>query len=459
MITRMSFFSPRLLLLPLLTVLAGALFPGVRAAGPAVAPTVAAAPMPTEYVLKGHILDRQEQPLAGVRVGFRSAGVATETDAKGEFSLTLPLKPGQVLKKDNTNTYEAVELDKEGHMGRTVDIKDLGFFDQRLTEKLLPYPVTADRAELTLRMGLDITLPPITTGKEFSLITPEQWQKWLAGMGDRKRADGRTEQVVVQAYIPVGVAELKAMFLLTRHGIGSIDHPRLRDFANRNGVALVGVKGNPVQRGFYPVDLLDEPIARLGQMLKHPELETLPVISFGHSNGTGFAGILASQRPGRVLAWISYHSGAAFHLQFPGVEKVPGLVMHGLIDPFFKNGQEPTVKRLRQERNAALAMMLEANVAHGPADRDQNATWDFIAAFSEAALRTRLAADGTVRPVVIEQGWLGATYDRVQGGQQELAIAPYAAFQGDKSTASWLPDQTFAETWQRYGQTDPREVK
>ncbi len=69
--------------------------------------------------------------------------------------------------------------------------------------------------------------------------------------------------------------------------------------------------------------------------------------------------------------------------------------MHGLIDPFFKNGQEPTVKHLRQQRNAPIVMMLEANVAHGPADKDQNATWDFIAAFAESALRTRLNEDGT----------------------------------------------------------------
>jgi hypothetical protein len=275
---------------------------------------------------------------------------------------------------------------------------------------------------------------------------------------DDKKKDGPTEQVVFQAYIPKDAKKLKAVFLLTRHGIGSIDHARLRDFANRNDVALVSVKGNPVQRGFYPVSILDEHIARLGQMLKHPEIVSLPLISFGHSNGTGFSGIFASQRPDRVIAWISYHSGAAFHLQFPGVEKVPGLVIHGNIDPFFKSGQEQTVKNLRRDRNAAIAMMLEGNVAHGPVDKDQNATWNFITAFCEAAMRIRLNDDGTLKPVVIEQGWLGANYDRSQGGQQELAIAPYAEFKGDRSIANWLPDGKFAEIWQLYAKTDPRPV-
>ena len=88
--------------------------------------------------------------------------------------------------------------------------------------------------------------------------------------------------------------------------------------------------------------------SRLGKLLNHPELSRLPFFSFGHSNGTGFAGTFASQRPDRAIAWISYHSGGAFHLQFPGVEKVPGLAMHGQIDPFSHNGQEQTIKNLRK---------------------------------------------------------------------------------------------------------------
>jgi hypothetical protein len=95
-------------------------------------------------------------------------------------------------------------------------------------------------------------------------------------------------------------------------------------------------------------------------------------------------------------------------------------------------------------------------VGHGPVDAGQNATWRFIVEFCEAAMRIRLKDDGTLKPVDIEQGWLGAIYDRAQGGQQTLAIAPYAEYPGDKSVANWLPDRKFAEVWQLYGKTDPR---
>ena len=415
-----------------------------------------APPSAVPLILKGRITDANDHPLAEVRVGLRSNGAFTQTGANGEFTLTT--NTGHPFTKDQAKNIDYLELDKDGYLGRAVNVPETSFFDQPLSEKLEPISVTDDRAEFTARISMGYIFPPIGTDKQYTLIDAEKWKAFFATIDSRKKEEP-TEQVVFQAYIPKDAKKLRAVFLLTRHGIGSIDHPRLRDFAIRNSVALVSVKGNPVQRGFYPVSLIDPYVERLGKMLKHPELAGLPVIAFGHSNGTGFSGIFASQRPDRTIAWISFHSGGAFHLQFPGVEKVPGLALHGMIDPFFKNGQEETVKNLRRERNAALAIMIEANVPHGPVDKNQDATWNFIAAFAEAAMRIRLNDDGTLKPVDIDHGWLGANYNRELGGQQELAIAPYAEFKGDRATANWLPDKEFAEVWQRYGKTDPRPAK
>ena len=413
------------------------------------------------HTLRGRITDGRGQPLADVRVGLRTANAVTQTDAQGHFTLefTPPLAPV----KDKSTAYDFLEFDKEGYLGRSINLTDPEAFAKPLDEKLEDDVLTDERAEFSRRMSLGFTLPVNTPAlQKFDSISPDvseaEWARFFSAMEARKQ-DGPTEQVFFQAYVPKEVVKLKAVFLFTRHGIGSLDHPRLREFARRNGIGLVSAKGNPVQRGFYPVSAIDKDIARLGRMLKRPELATVPVLTFGHSNGTGFAGMFPSQRPERVIAWISYHSGVSFHLQFPGVEKVPGLAMHGNIDPFAKNGQEQTIKNLRANRNAPIALMMEGNVAHGPVDKEQNATWDFIAAFCEAAMRIRLNADGTLKPVVVEQGWLGANYNRAQGGQQELAIAPFADFKGDRSVANWLPDKQFAETWQRYGTTDPRPAK
>jgi hypothetical protein len=411
-----------------------------------------------QYCLKGTISDADDHPLPAVRVGMRSVRASTTTDSNGHFILSFSNR--YLPNPDKNKPYDCVEIDKDAYLGQAFEVRDLSFFDKPLVAKLKLNPLTEDWAEFSRRMSVNYILPHGTPRppKDFSLISDDEWKKTLAsieGMGQ----EGPTEQVFFQAYVPKKAAGLKAVFLISRHGMGTIDHPKLREFADCSGVALVSVLGNSVQRGCYPVSAIDEDIDRLGQLLHHPELSKLPFFTFGHSNGTGFSALFASQRPDRAIAWISYHSGASFHLQFPGVEKVPGLAMHGQIDPFSHNGQEQTIKNLRKERNAPIALMMEGNVAHGPVDRDKNATWAFIIQFCEAAMRIRLNPDGTLRPVVIEQGWLGANYDRSQGGQQELAIAPYVEFKGDRSIANWLPDRQFAEVWQRYGKTDPRPVK
>ncbi len=409
-----------------------------------------------QYTLSGKISDTSDNLLPDVRVALKRAGVVTNTDGNGKFSLSFTSdKP---LVKDKKEVYDYLEIDKDGYQGRTVNIPDLSFFDKPVAEKLEPNPIGEDNVGFSTRMSLDYTYPPIRVDADYSLISESKWKDFFAGM-DGKKKDGPTDRVYFHAYVPKNAKKLKAVFLLSRHGIGSIDHPVLRDFAARHSIALVGMLGDPVQRGFYPVSVIDEHLKKLGQMVNHPELATVPILTFGHSNGTGFAGSFPSQRTDRVIAWISYHSGGSFHLQFPNVEKVPGLAMHGQIDQFVNAGQEQTVKNLRKDRNAALAMMMEGNVGHGPVDKGQNATWTFIVQFCEAAMRIRLNDDGTLKPVIIENGWLGANYDRSQGGQQELAVAPYAEFKGDRSVANWLPDKKFAEAWQLYGKTDPRPVK
>ena len=405
--------------------------------------------------LSGQVIDREAVPLADVRVDLRGTRNFAKTDRDGRFILDLGYD-GSLKPDATTKAYAFIEFDKDGYLGQTLAIDDLQALDQPVTETLPPVLASEDRAEFTARVGMNHTLPPISPVPNSALIEPVRWTKYFAQL-DTRKDDGLTEQVLFQAYVPKNTKKLRAIFLMTRHGIGSIDQPRLRAFADRNAVALVAVKGNPMQRGFYPVSLVDGYLARLGAMLSRPELSQLPLITFGHSNGTGFSGIFPSQRPDRVIAWISYHSGAAYHLQFPGVENVPGLVMHGLVDPFFNNGQEQTVLALRQERNAAIAMVIEPYVGHFPVDKDQNATWDFIVSFCEAALRVRLNDDGTLKPVMIEDGWLGANYGRTKGGQQDLVIASYWAFQEDRSRANWLPDERFASSWRLYEETDPRQ--
>jgi hypothetical protein len=131
-------------------------------------------------------------------------------------------------------------------------------------------------------------------------------------------------------------------------------------------------------------------------------------------------------------------------------------VIHGPKDPFFANGQLETVRRLRQERDAPLTLVIEPATPHYPIDVGQNATWDFIAEYAEAMLRVRLGSGNALKAVDVKRGWIGAPYDFARGGMQHLTVLPYAEYRGDRSTGSWLPDERFARAWQRYCETAPR---
>ncbi len=49
-----------------------------------------------------------------------------------------------------------------------------------------------------------------------------------------------------------------------------------------------------------------------------------------------------------------------------------------------------------------------------------------------------------------EGGQLGQNWNAATGGYQTLPIAPFAEFTGDKSTASWLLNASFATDWQTF---------
>ena len=235
-----------------------------------------------------------------------------------------------------------------------------------------------------------------------------------------------------------------------------MEDPIMRAFADKWGIALVEFLGNPMQRGFGPANLLEGILKKIGSRIGHPELPSIPVFTFGHSNGTGFSASYAAMMPDQVIGWISYHSGNDNQLLHPGIEEVPGLVMHGNLDKYFNNGQAAAVKQIRSMRHAPVNLTVEGFVEHWP--QDSPSTHRYMIAFMEACIRIRypkneIDPSGKFAKLTLETGWLGEGYDRSKAGLQALSISSYKEFTGDKTSANWLPDKTFAETWKRYIQT------
>ncbi|WP_145089583.1 carboxypeptidase-like regulatory domain-containing protein [Rosistilla carotiformis] len=400
-----------------------------------------------DVTLRGVVRDTSDNILPGVSIDVVDSKATTMTDGEGRFSVSV-----------QTPAPFRLEMSKEGYVASQVTVSDPG------------KPIEAALAAETDDTGLIRYATMISMSHSVGEIRrdPRKYENRLLGeelfkeLADRY-GEKPAEEAVFRIYLPPGVPKLNGLFLSSEHGVGGpmIEHPMVRAFADRHRLALIGVLGNPIQRGIYPASALDTILGEIAREVNHPEIATAPLFTFGHSNGTGFSAAYAAMRPDRVIGWISFHSGASWHLVFPGVEKVPGLVMHGNQDSYFDQGQSEAVASLRTERNAPIALLVDGQGGHWP--REREATYAVVLAFCEACLRIRLAdseriADGKpwpkapLQPAVIESGWLGDRYDRSVGGMQKLTIASYADFQGDRSTANWLPDQAFAKAWQSYGE-------
>lgn len=383
-------------------------------------------------IISGNVQDSSSNNLPDVTVQVVGTQNQTLTDKDGDFKLEI-----------GKSALVNLCFSKKGYESVTKNSVKAG---DTVREKLQPVANDDGFVKYSEPVSMSHALTWLRS-KDPAMLDAKVGEKTFTEMVKRYgRADD--QQVEFRIRLPEIAGKIKALFLISEHGLGKylLESQKTWEFADKNSLALIGVLGDSIQRGIYPNSFLDGMIAKIGDQLSRPELAVVPVLTFGHSNGTGFSAFYAASDPERTVGWISYHSGGCWHLEFPGIESVPGLVLHGLRDKFF-TGQEQTVDMLRSQRNAAVCMTMEPFVSHWPADRE--ATYDFIHEFCEACLRIRMNDDG-LKPVDINSGWLGSRYDKTQGGMQKPDIAPYADFNGDKDTANWLPDEMFARIWQAY---------
>ncbi|WP_144059477.1 carboxypeptidase-like regulatory domain-containing protein [Rhodopirellula sallentina] len=393
-----------------------------------------------------HVLS--EQTTTNHSASDRSDAASTQTDRDGEFFLTV-----------HASTPIRLRLTKEGYNEKLLTITDT---DAPVETAMVAKTDDTGLIQHTAQISMSHCLGAIRRDRERYQGRPMDeslYREIVERFGEEPH-----DEAIFRIYLPPETPKLNGLFLISEHGVGGpmMESPLVRKFADRHRLALVGVLGDVIQRGIYPASALDSVLAQIAQRTQHPEMTTVPVFTFGHSNGTGFSASYAAMRPDRVIGWVSFHSGGSWHLIFPGVEKVPGLIMHGDQDSYFDQGQMSAVKDLRRQRNAPVALLVDGESGHWPRDRD--ATFSLVTKFCESCLRLRFSGwqrnaeqlawpDEDLQTPAIDSGWLGEHYDREQGGMQTLAIFPYSQFPGERSTANWLPDETFAQAWQNYAAT------
>jgi hypothetical protein len=285
-------------------------------------------------------------------------------------------------------------------------------------------------------------------------FSDEQWAQAV-----KQKGEGQREDVKFDLWIPQGTDVVKGIVVISGHGSGEglFRRPDLRALAGELQLALFKFIGNPLQRGFWPKSLLYERLTAFGRKCGHPELEHAPLFLYGHSNGTGFSAIFPATEGKRVWAWVSMRPGITFQVYQPGAAQVPGLVIFGEDDPFLarpsKEENLAVVPLMRKKHHALWNFAVEPKTGHGPGEK----TWPLVFSFLRHTFAARVPAAADPRQgavqlntLRVEGGHLGQNWDPAPGGYQELPIAPFADFPGDKATASWLLNAAFAADWQAF---------
>lgn len=195
---------------------------------------------------------------------------------------------------------------------------------------------------------------------------------------------------------------------------------------------------------------LEKALAEWAVSEKHPELTQVPLLFSGMSKGGGWSSDLAMRMPARTLAyanvcgWVTKYELA---VNAKGVD-VPGIfVIGGVPDGFKMLDAIPAQYDPARKADAPWTLAIQWGVAHDYANANT-----VVLPFLQSLVRSRLADDGSLRPVDLKAGWLG---DRIQWETGIATIAPYAEYKQDKTAAVWLPDAYVAHAWRAFVAKDP----
>jgi len=314
----------------------------------------------------------------------------------------------------------------------------------------------------------------------FVFKKPPENIDWPLAPSDEKKAIGKIYKTEVptsaeplvarskyQLWIPEDAPSVRSIFAINMRAAGKhlfYQDPEWRALAARTGSAMMfcEFEAKEVRTNGYGLSML-KACDQFATDLSRPELQHAPLVLWGHSMGGRVAQDFARFRPSRVLAMHialrKLPSPKAFMEEETAPMKVPALYLMG------ENDGKPEDMRqhfFRSRRNdSPRAWIWLPGQDHWPKgmsfDKDETPAenwraWagnDVVIPWTEAVIELRLPQDpfakiGPVklRELRLQDGWLGD----VETG----TIGAYGWFEGNKSEASWFPNEDVAKAWARF---------
>lgn len=200
-----------------------------------------------------------------------------------------------------------------------------------------------------------------------------------------------------------------------------------------------------------------------------PELRHTNLVFWGYSASADFGWTFAAWRPDRTVGFVNFlfDFGAVMRrglvVNRVALRTVPGLILRGSDEDSAQIARTRLFWRAERGEGALWSFAVLPGQAHwSPRWNPDTAkpTMDepgnvLTLRWIEAVLRLRAANPvgatpeaGGPRPIREDAGWLGDEVTR--------AIAPFRAFSGTRTHASWLPDSITAGLWAGLNRATPR---
>jgi hypothetical protein len=275
-----------------------------------------------------------------------------------------------------------------------------------------------------------------------------------------RQRSGRARVVVVydtgtlesiRVWVPPGPEPVRGLLIWGNAGRNDSRHEVARErwlaLARLHRFALVGTSGFGSFMAGADGRVLREQIAEIGARSGHPELERVPVIFTGHSNGGLKAWEFNVLHPQRVIAF-TMSKAARLDMNWPDKAGCgnPAILVAGEEDESqYVHALLQLFQRGRHDA-APWAFVVEPRTGHTVGRAPQ--LW---LPFFDWAIRARLGGEGGLHPIDQSAGWV-VRHERRKAGEPQLQ--PASEFRLPLENASWVPTEALALAYLGFATTD-----
>ena len=310
------------------------------------------------------------------------------------------------------------------------------------------------------------------------------WDKNMQALGEAypvKQAE-LINGSIWEMYVPpeTETETVKGVLLVHQHGIGvELAHMKaLQSFCAERDMAMMSfLDDNFVLKDFFkdPETASKAIFSKLNEFAiktGHPELNTVPLATFGHSNASAFSAGFAEYNPERVFAAVAFKSARADQFEYDTFAEydIPLLVITGEYDWDYGYVDQIFASERMLEKGALVQYIQDPGATHGSTEYKSNTImFEFLdKAYQAKVANAAVAEDGTVTMGKIDKttGYIGyGEYTVEDSGQSKSGYQykyvpkgymTYAEYLETKQTnpdfkaQAWLFDEEYAKDWMEF---------